>query len=312
MSAAAEPEVMEPEVVAPGKATKKGKPSNGTQALATRPPTVEDLMSQALAGGADIETLERLFALRQTIKAERDREAFFTALSAFQAECPIIKKTKEVMNRAGTGVIYRYAPLDAIIKVVAPLLTRHGLSYNITAHVEPPSGKADALAHIVAQCHIYHSAGHKEFSEFRVPIQPTDFTNQPQQFGTANTYAKRYAFCNAFGILTGDEDTDAGGRVSPQQAREARQPVRQPQQTPSAQKANGAKEPKVKADLEPAGEGESIDGPTIEGLTKAMTNAALGDADFKKRFPKLELGLEQVKKSDARAVMSWIASPNTN
>jgi hypothetical protein len=27
--------------------------------------------------------------------------------------------------------------------------------------------------------------------------------------GSARTFAMRYAFCNAFGILTGDEDTDA-------------------------------------------------------------------------------------------------------
>ena len=30
-----------------------------------------------------------------------------------------------------------------------------------------------------------------------------------QMVGSARTFAMRYAFCNAFGILTGDEDTDA-------------------------------------------------------------------------------------------------------
>jgi hypothetical protein len=33
--------------------------------------------------------------------------------------------------------------------------------------------------------------------------------NDTQKVGAARTYAMRYAFCNAFGILTGDEDTDA-------------------------------------------------------------------------------------------------------
>ena len=32
--------------------------------------------------------------------------------------------------------------------------------------------------------------------------------NVIQQIGTAITYAKRYTFCNAFGIMTEDEDTD--------------------------------------------------------------------------------------------------------
>ena len=33
--------------------------------------------------------------------------------------------------------------------------------------------------------------------------------SQTQVEAAALTFAKRYAFCNAFGILTGDEDTDA-------------------------------------------------------------------------------------------------------
>ena len=33
----------------------------------------------------------------------------------------------------------------------------------------------------------------------------------PQKFASAMTFAKRYAFCNAFGILTSDEDVDANG-----------------------------------------------------------------------------------------------------
>ena len=33
----------------------------------------------------------------------------------------------------------------------------------------------------------------------------------PQQIGSATTYAKRYSFCNQFGIMTGDEDDDASG-----------------------------------------------------------------------------------------------------
>ena len=37
----------------------------------------------------------------------------------------------------------------------------------------------------------------------------TAMMNAPQQTAATMTYAKRYAFCNAFGIMTGDEDTDA-------------------------------------------------------------------------------------------------------
>ena len=33
-----------------------------------------------------------------------------------------------------------------------------------------------------------------------------------QRRGSSNTYAKRYAFCNGFGIMTADEDTDGNGK----------------------------------------------------------------------------------------------------
>lgn len=308
----------EAEVVAP-ETTNGRKPR--TRAIATREqtavattrtPDINNLMAQAIATG-NMDTIERVFALRTQLKHEAAKEAFYAALSAFQNECPIIKKTKIVPFKGGQGCMYKYAPLDTIVKKVAPLLTRHGLSYNIQTVID----LMDGTPFMVATINIYHSAGHLETSEFRVPLnaQAIDAThmNDAQRYGSAGMYAKRNAFVNGFGILSGDEDDDgAGTNYTPQQARETRQPVKQPQQTPSAQKANGSKEPKVKVDLEPAGEGEGIDGPTISGLAKAMEHAALSDADFKKRFPKLTLGLEQVKKADARAVMSWLADPTKN
>lgn len=97
-----------------------------------------------------------------------------------------------------------------------------------------------------------------------------------------------------------------------QSAPTPRQPVSQPRSTPSAQRAaqraNGAQAGGDKVQLEPAGEDEAIDSNTIKGLTQAMTHATLGMSDFKARFPALG-GLEQVKKSDTRVVLSWIASP---
>lgn len=311
---AIETEVVEGEVVAPEKNNGK-KPSRAiakreqSAVASSRTPDINDLMQQAIATG-NMDTIERVFALRTQLKHESAKEAFYAALSAFQNECPVIKKTKVVPFKGGQGCMYKYAPLDKIVKVVAPLLTRHGLSYNIKSAIE----LMDNTPFMVATINIYHSLGHMETSDFRVPLNAAaiDAThmNDAQRYGSAGMYAKRNAFVNGFGILSGDEDDDgAGTTYTPKEARETRQPVRQPQQTPSAQKASGA--PKVKADLEPAGEGEGIDSNTITGLAKAMTNAALGDADFKDRFPKLA-GLEQVKKSDARAVMSWLADPQKN
>lgn len=103
-------------------------------------------------------------------------------------------------------------------------------------------------------------------------------------------------------------DNDRARSESPSNARK---PVSQPRPKPSAQntaqRANGAQGERVR--LEPAGpDDERVDAGTIKGLTKSMEHGALGMSDFKKRFPALD-GLEQVKKSDIRVILSWIANP---
>ena len=170
----------------------------------------ERLIAQAIDKGVDPATMERLLAMREKLIAERARNAFYHALSNFQSECPIIKKKKTASIKSDKGDFsYKYAPLDHIVKVVAPLLTKHGLSYTIVTRVEPEGSKTL----LVAVCTVHHAFGHSEPSEFKVPVDQGARMNDMQKFASAQTYSKRYAFCNAFGILTGDGDDDgqAGG-----------------------------------------------------------------------------------------------------
>lgn len=160
----------------------------------------EMMISSAIEKGLPVETIEKLLDMRDRLKAEQAREAFFVALSNFQKICPIINKTREVKDKGG-GIRYRYATLDDIVKQVSPLLTENALSYTIKAEFKD--------SFIIAACEVHHTKGHKETSVFPVPIEEEAFMNNAQKSGSALTYAKRYAFCNAFGILTGDTDDDA-------------------------------------------------------------------------------------------------------
>lgn len=162
-------------------------------------PIDDDPLKFALQQGASVDVIERMMTVRRELKAEAAKEAFDRALAEFQAVCPIIKKTKDGYNRA-----YRYAPLDEILHQTKGLLREHGFSYTITT--EKVGG--DSLKAI---CKVTHALGHSERSEFECPIDNNqkNLMSTPQRWGGASTYAKRYAFCNAFGILTGDEDRDA-------------------------------------------------------------------------------------------------------
>lgn len=162
--------------------------------------SVDRFIEQAIAGNLPVETMEKLFALREKVKAETAREAFVLALSGFQSECPIIEKKKKVLNKDGS-IRYQFAPLEDIIDQIKAPLARYGFSY--TWNLKNAPGV------ITAVCRVTHKLGHSETSEFEVPIDKEGFMTAPQKYASAQTFAKRYSLCNALGVSTGEEDTDA-------------------------------------------------------------------------------------------------------
>ena len=166
-----------------------------------KPSEVDTFISQAISANAPIETMERLFDLRIKVKAEKAKEEFVKALSSFQEDCPVIVKTKKVMNKDGQTVRYQFAPLDAIAEQIKKPLKDNGLYYSWTVKNEPTQ--------ITAIATLTHVLGHSESSEFTIPVVKSEFMTAPQGFAAALTFAKRYSLLNVTGISTADEDTDA-------------------------------------------------------------------------------------------------------
>jgi ERF superfamily len=162
----------------------------------------EALIAKAIDKKVPVETMERLLKMRSELRAEWAKAEFAKAMAAFQAECPIIKKTKGV--RTDTGEIaYKYAPLESIVEQVKDTLCNHGFSYC----VDQPEAKQ---GYIKVALTVKHTSGHSEVTSVELPLgNKTRIMSQTQVEAAALTFAKRYAFCNAFGILTGDDDTDA-------------------------------------------------------------------------------------------------------
>lgn len=180
------------------------KPTKAVAVISQQIPqiqTPEVLIAQAIDKGVSVETMERLLAMRRELKAEQAKEAFDADMATFQAKCPTIKKTKSVRTKAGI-VAYSYAPLESIVEQVKSLLCEHNFSYAV--NTETSEGKVKAI------CAAKHKLGHSESSSIELPFgNKTDIMSQTQVVAAALTFAKRYAFCNVFGILTGDEDNDA-------------------------------------------------------------------------------------------------------
>lgn len=163
----------------------------------------ERLIATAIQTG-NIDTLERILAMRDRLKAERAREAYFDALSAFQAECPEIVKRQAVKSKNGS-LRYRFAPLPVILAATKEPLRKNGFSWT----TETKQDKDNVTAIVT----LHHREGHNESTSFMVPVDhqavADRYMNAPQAVASALTYAKRYAFCDATGIMTADGDDDA-------------------------------------------------------------------------------------------------------
>lgn len=183
-----------------------GKKKNETLPAISGQPSIDidpqALITSAIEKNASVETMERLLAMRQKLHAEYAEKELRNSMSLFQAEIPIIEKKKIVMNKDGKSIRYKYAPMDDIIKTAQPFIAKHGLCYDIDTEItlDPEGVKVVVL--------VYHILGHSKKSSFWVPLDKEAYMTDQQKWAAVQTFAKRYAFCNAFGILTGDEDND--------------------------------------------------------------------------------------------------------
>jgi len=159
------------------------------------------LITLAIKQKVPVKTLERLMALQERWEKNEAKKEYDDAMSKFQAQCPIIKKDKSVLEKDKRSVRYKYAPLDSIVEQTKGYISENGLSYTIRTESDDKF--------LTATCRVTHRAGHSEDFNFKVPIGIESFMSDVQKYGARLTFAKRYVFCNAFGILTGDEDNDA-------------------------------------------------------------------------------------------------------
>jgi len=109
------------------------------------------------------------------------------ALTGFQKDCPSIPMT-------ATNPFFKskYADLNTIMHTVTPVLAKHSLS--LSQVIEGEGGVTTILSHVSGQ-----------FYSGTVHIEPSK--KDPQGYGSAITYARRYAVLGILGLV-GDPDDD--------------------------------------------------------------------------------------------------------
>lgn len=124
-----------------------------------------------------------------------------SAMAAAFAE--IEGATKEAENPAFKqgGKAIKYADLGNVIAAIKPALIHHNLFF--TQHPEP-SDKGVCIETVL------HHAGGESLSLGKLFVPAN--RNDAQGFGSALTYARRYALVTAFGVPVEDDDGNAASR----------------------------------------------------------------------------------------------------
>ena len=172
--------------------------------LADNPQTPQTMESAIIAlvqrTDIDPERLEKFLNMQIKMEERENQRSFKSAMANFQGQCPIIKQTK----RVNFGKVdYSYAPLDEIVYLIKPILSKNGLSYSFDIHKD--DGNDRTLVTTIA-----HRDGHSEsFTHFFTAQHDDQRMNEAQRSKSAITFAKRAALENALGIVTAGEDDDA-------------------------------------------------------------------------------------------------------
>lgn len=127
-----------------------------------------------------------------------DRNEIAAALAEFQAEMPVVPKSKtaKVPTKTGGGYSYSYADLAGVSEAAMPILSKHGLSFTCL-----PETTTDQGMRLVGV--LLHTSG--QYLEGSLPVKG----NGPQELGGWLTYGRRYLLGCLTGIVT---DTDDDGK----------------------------------------------------------------------------------------------------
>jgi hypothetical protein len=188
----------------------KSAPPANTNIIPTDGAALMDVITRAAKDPAtDVDKLERLMAMYERITNRSAEQAFNEAMKLAQAEMPRIHKNKKNDHTKST-----YSDLDAVIKTITPIYTKHGFALSFG------TGDGAATGFYRVTCHVSHAAGHSRDYHADVPADTKgakggDTKTEMHGFGSSMSYGRRYLTLLIFNIATTDDnDGNAGGSLT--------------------------------------------------------------------------------------------------
>lgn len=162
-------------------------------------PSVESMLMLAIERGVDPANMERLVALHERVMSQRAKQAFAGAMKSFRAKCPAIVKNREALDsRKGDALMYRFADLSEITKIIDPILSEFGLTYTWDTDV--------AAGETTVTCTVSHVSGHEKSSKFTCKASGTSIMSSAQVAASGVTFGRRYSLTGVLGLTIDDDD----------------------------------------------------------------------------------------------------------
>jgi hypothetical protein len=181
------------------------------------------VISRAIADPEfNVDKLERLLTVTlpvyERLKAAEAKSAFDTAVGNAKAEIPVISKNRKVDFTGKTGIRTNYVHEDLaeIVRVITPVLGKHGLSFRFRTTSIPNEP-------IMVTC-VLSGHGHTEENTLIGPRDDSGNKNALQSIGSTVTYLQRYTLKAALGLAASNDDDgqQAGGTINDAQLAELR------------------------------------------------------------------------------------------
>lgn len=166
----------------------------------------------------DVTKMQALLDMQRQIEDRDSMKEFNRNFIALQEELPTIRQDGKIVipgkeGRAGQAT--PYATFNSIMKVIKPLLVKHGFALSFLT--EPAAERL--LVKGLLEGH-----GHHRSTAFPLPAETSGSKNNVQGWGSSMSYGKRYctiALLNIVSEAKEDADTDgfpgSGENVSPAQ-----------------------------------------------------------------------------------------------
>jgi len=170
--------------------------------LIVMPSHYDKLIEVGFETNADLERMERLFALKEKHEANEARKSYHLAMAEFKKIPIYIGKDKK-----NTQYNSMYTTTGNLINTAAPRLGEFGFSHKWDIEQQPDGN-------IKVTCVVTHRLGHSDSCSMFAPADKSGAKNAIQQIKSTRTYLHGATFESLLGLASSDINLDDDGNSS--------------------------------------------------------------------------------------------------